>query len=161
MARAPWIGPPLDEIGVPVAVRGALLEHASVVVELAGATLHPSGVALSIATRWREPDDEARACGEPIFLEGEDGLRFTVELEDGGSASTRDPRPDAEPGQTGPLLRQTGGVGFPQQTTLWLWPLPTGAFVLRADWPAYGIEGQVGVDAFAWPALAPDVLVVE
>jgi hypothetical protein len=132
---------PAREIGVPVALGLTLLEHVAVHVELAGAMLHPGGTLLSIAVLWRDQDEEARAAGgDPFFLEGETGLQFSVE-------------------PAGPSLRNAGALGFPHRVSLWLSPLPSDAFVVRAIWPAYGIAGSARIDAFAWPALAPDVLV--
>jgi hypothetical protein len=162
------LGPPSDEIGIPVAVDPVVFDGADAVVALAGVSVYREGMEVHVAVRW-DPEGEGRSPqAEPggplgaIDLEDppaseeelpEELLRVELVHPDGSVASTVEAllarTPDQAPQE--PVLETHSGMG--DETSwdeqLWTYPRPEpGDATLQFDvrWPVQGIDERRDID---------------
>jgi hypothetical protein len=163
-APHPWWQAPRNELGAPVPLRLVLARSERVAVALVGATAYTTGVALTIAVRWRRQvadhsedlydDPFEHPFGLTMMRRRPTGelspeiLRFGVQFSDGRKATTVGGLPwvdggDADEEPTGPVLMEGGGGGGDGEwdSDFWLWPLPPpGPLTFAVEWPSAQIE---------------------
>jgi hypothetical protein len=157
--QPPWIGPPENELGVPVPLRLLLARTDDVAVALVDVAAYSTGLEFRMEVRLRAHDElvdpfgmqmrhprRAAEAGIP-----DEVLRFGFELPDGRRVTNISPFPHAEEAQEGPVLMQRGGGGGGRSWSFgyWLWPLPpSGRLAVVVEWPSQGIDmTRVEVDA--------------
>jgi hypothetical protein len=143
--QPPWLGPPANELGVPVPIRLALAQTADVAVALLDVAAYSSGLEFRVAVRLRELDEPSDPFGLHRRGRGDlsdDVLRFGFEYADGRRVTNLGPFPGLER-QDGPVLIHRGGGGGGRSWSFgyWLWPLPpAGPLTVAVEWPGRGIE---------------------
>jgi hypothetical protein len=140
-----WTGPPSLQFGVSVALDRVILHNDDVAVAATRFAAYRNGVAFTLQVRRRRWQVER---GDPF--EGEDRLRFGVQLSDGRKTSTdANWWDDPEDGDIR-LMQGGGAFGGPEiAQDMWLWPLPPpGPLLLACVWPAGNVpEAVVELDA--------------
>ena len=147
----PWLAPPDNVLPGTVALGTILARTERAAVWLTDGRAYADGLAFTVATRLRDPE---QAAGVPFFDEDPaDALRLGVVLADGtrvvAQGLSRAGPLHSEP--PGAVLRPRGGGGGPggAHAELWLWPLPApGELTVVCAWAAAGIpETRVTLDA--------------
>ena len=147
-----WLGPPANELGVPVGSRVLLAKTPSVAVALMDIAAFSTGIEFRLHIRGRPPD----GCVDPrgVWREGgvppDDVLRLGLVFSDGRRVTNGGDFPcTAEPEP--PLLIECGGGGdlSSWSSGYWLWPLPPpGVIGIVLEWRAEAIEPtRIGLDA--------------
>lgn len=147
--QPPWLGPPANELGVPVAVRPLVAKTEDVAVALAGVAAFSTGLAFRLEVRLRtdDGDDFSDPFGMHVrhhtsAVSIDDVLRFGFEFSDGRRVTNLGGFPAAE-AQQAPVLMERGGGGGGRSWGFdyWLWPLPPpGVLTVAVEWAARGIE---------------------
>lgn len=157
------IGPPPDEIGVPVGFDPVIVEGEEAVVALTGMTVYRDGMELVVAVRWSPAEGPTQdgPPGGPMSPAGmedrptsedeldDELLRVEVTYPDGSVASSVGHLLATAAGEEPeePVLDPYQGSGdarsWDQQ--VWVHPLPAegdGPLELTVAWPAFGIDEQ-------------------
>jgi hypothetical protein len=162
--QEPWLGPPVNELGVAVPLRLVLARTDNVVVALLGAVAYSTGVSFRLAVKRRRGVEQPRDAffgplgwmpEQPTPGEGlpDKLLRLGVQFADGRKATTVGNGSAfggaGEP--SGPILVPMDGSGSDREfeAALWLWPLPpAGQLAFVVEWPSEGIvETRLELDA--------------
>ena len=156
------MGPPQDELGVPVPVRVLLAHTSQVAVAVTELIAYTTGFELQVAIRWRNDGDHSRSArigmAHPVSAGGpvpDDLFRFGVQFADGRRGSSlgtanlptvtawRTAVAAGDPPPVPDLVlvpRGGGGGGRSYDQRYWAWPLPPpGTLTLACEWPAAGI----------------------
>lgn len=144
-----WLGPPENELGVPVALRVLLARTEKVAVALLDVVGFTSGLEFALEVRLREHDELSDPFGMRLqqSLRGgselpDDVLRFGFELSDGRRVTNLAGFPSFDDRPAGPVLIQRGGGGGNRSWSFkyWLWPLPPGGpLTVVVEWPAHDV----------------------
>lgn len=162
------LGPPSDEIGIPVTFDPVVFEGEDAVVALAGMSVYGEGMEVHVAVRW-DPEGEGHSPqaepGGPLgVIDIEDPpaseeelpdelLRVELVHPDGSVASTGDAllALTAEQAPQEPVLETYSGMG--DETSwdeqLWTYPLPEpgdASLQFGVRWPEQGIDERSAVD---------------
>lgn len=145
-----WLGPPENELGVPVALRVVLARTEQVAVALIDVVAFTSGLEFAMEVRLRQLDELSDPFGMRLRQSRrsmselpDDVLRFGFELSDGRRVTNLADFPGFEDRPAGPVLMQRGGGGGNRSWSFryWLWPLPpSGSLTVVTEWPAQGVE---------------------
>jgi hypothetical protein len=146
----PWLAPSSNVLGTALPLQLLLARTDSVAVEIAAATVYPTGLELYVSVRRRGKGRTALEEPPLMFhrpLQGEipdDVLRFGVQFADGRKATTLGgfPRPqDEEPSDPVLTPRGGGGGGGRWDYSFWVYPLPpAGPIAFVCEWPSEGID---------------------
>jgi hypothetical protein len=156
--QPPWLGPPENELGVPVPLRMQLARTDDVAVGLLDVTAFSTGLTFRMEVRLREHDEliDPFAMRMPHLRRGatelpDEVLRFGFELADGQRVTNIGHFPGFEDQPPGPILIQRGGGGGGRSWSFgyWLWPLPpAGTLTVVLEWPSQQIAlTRVELDA--------------
>jgi hypothetical protein len=156
----PWLGPPGNVLGVPVASFLVLHRSTDLAIAVPGLVAFPTGLKFSLLVKTRKPRllepmgrmGPWQGHGRMAGATNDEVLRFGVLFADGGKATNHSREfgfePDDEP--QGPLLTEQGGGGggYTWKQGYWLWPLPPpGQLVFVCQWTAAGVdETRVGIE---------------
>lgn len=157
-----WLGPPENELGVPVPLRVVLARTDDVAVALLDVVAFSSGLEFAMEVRLREHDELSDPFGMRLrhTRQGmselpDEVLRFGFELSDGRRVTNLGHFPGFEDRPPGPVLMQRGGGGGGRSWSFrhWLWPLPpAGPLAVVTEWPAQGV-GLTRIELDADPLL--------
>ncbi len=177
----PWLGPPQDELGVPVALQGSLVRTSSLVIALSSATAFTTGCAFDLVWSARRDDQDDETWAERLDLLAQGpwmvrrssarghGLRFGIHLADARKVTTATfsafGNTDISTPPRDAVLLDLSGPGsgaedaWSQQVRLWLWPLPPpGDMELLCTWPEADIaQEHISLDADALLVAAASV----
>jgi hypothetical protein len=141
-----WLGPPENELGVPVPLRVVLARTDQVAVALIDVVGFTSGLEFALEVRLRELDELSDPFGMRLRQSQRGGselpddvLRFGFELSDGRRVTNVAGFPSFDDRPAGPVLIQRGGGGGNRSWSFkyWLWPLPPGGpLAVVVEWPA-------------------------
>jgi hypothetical protein len=159
-----WIGPPENELGVPVPLRLLLARTEAVALALLDVSAYSTGLEFRMEVRLRRHDELVDPFGMRLHHRRGGGaaeipdevLRFGFELADGGRVTNLGDFPGFDGERTEPVLMQRGGGGGGRSWSFgyWLWPLPpAGALAVVVEWPSQGIA-LTRVELDAVPLLA-------
>ena len=153
-----WLGPPANELGVPVALRAVLARTDDVALALLDVVAFSNGLQFSMDVRLRAHDELIDPFGMHVRHRQRDSteipadvLRFGFELADGRKVTNLASFPGFDEAPDGPVLIQRGGGGGGRSWSFgyWLWPLPpAGPLTVVVEWPGQGIAlTRVELDA--------------
>jgi hypothetical protein len=157
--QPPWLGPPENEVGVPVPLRLLLARTDDVAVALLDVSAFSTGLQFRMEVRLRAHDELIDPFGMRLRHTRRGGaaelpddvLRFGFELADGSRVTNLGDFPAFEGERTAPVLIQRGGGGGGRAWSFgyWLWPLPPpGPLTAVVEWPSRRIEvTRVELDA--------------
>jgi hypothetical protein len=157
--QPPWLGPPENELGVPVPLRQLLARTEAVAVALLDVSAYTTGLEFRLEVRLRRHDELAdpfgmhlrRGRGGATTELPDEVLRFGFELADGSRVTNLGDFPPFDRERSAPVLIQRGGGGGGRSWSFgyWLWPLPPpGPLTVALEWPAQGIAlTRVALDA--------------
>ncbi|HEY8103635.1 MAG TPA: hypothetical protein VIE18_03910 [Gaiellaceae bacterium] len=156
--QPPWLGPPANELGVPVPLRILLGRTDEVAVALVDVAAFSTGLEFRMEVRLREHDEQSDPFGMHMHHVHRHGgelpdemLRFGFELADGRRVTNIGSFPGLDADVDDPVLIQRGGGGGGRSWSFgyWLWPLPpAGTLTVVVEWPSQSIElTRVELDA--------------
>lgn len=156
--QPPWLGPPANELGVPVPQRVVLARTDDVALALLDVAAFSTGLEFKLEVRLREHDELLDPFGMrmPHLRRGgtdlpDEVLRFGFELADGRRVTNVGRFPGFDAAPDGPVLIQRGGGGGGRSWSFgyWLWPVPpAGTLAVVVEWPSQKIElTRVELDA--------------
>jgi hypothetical protein len=149
---APWMSPPMTELGCALPLRVVLVRDDALVIALNRFVVYRIGFLFTLTIRHRGPLAAVIDSLDPFFVrplgEGRAGgqLRLGVRFSDGREATTERPwwnPPDLRELPPWPVMHGAGGFGgSPRRwdADLWVWPLPPeGALIFSCAWPSLGV----------------------
>lgn len=156
--QPPWLGPPANELGVPVPLRVLLARTDDVALALLDVAAFSTGLEFRMEVRLRTHDELIDPFGMRMHHQRrgveelpDEVLRFGFELADGRRVTNIGHFPGFEDRPEGPILIQRGGGGGGRSWSFgyWLWPLPpAGTLTVVVEWPSRAIElTRVELDA--------------